>query len=139
MIKGIAHVAIATESIAVTAELYRSLGLEVGQIEVLEKQKVKVAVLDTGKSAIELVEPLSEDSPISRFLKARGEGLHHISLIVEDLESTLKQLKEQNFKLIDEEPRAGAEDSLIAFIHPHSTGGVLIELTQLNDSGSASS
>jgi methylmalonyl-CoA/ethylmalonyl-CoA epimerase len=139
MIKGIAHVAIATESIAVTAELYRSLGLEVGQIEVLEKQKVKVAVLDTGQSAIELVEPLSEDSPISRFLKTRGEGLHHISLIVEDLRSTLKKLKEQNFKLIDEEPRPGAEDSLIAFIHPHSTGGVLIELTQLNNSGSARS
>jgi len=126
----IAHVAIATRSIGVTAELYKQLGLDLGCIEVVEDQKVKIAVLDCGDSAIELLEPLSDDSPISRFLEKRGEGLHHISLEVDNLQQQLDVLKERNVQLIDDHPRVGAEGRLIAFIHPDSTGGVLIELSQ---------
>ncbi len=130
MTKRIAHVAIATRSIAVTAEFYKILGLELDAIEVVPEQKVKVAVLNIGDSAIELIEPTQSDSPISRFLEKRGEGLHHISLEVEDLHAYLKDLKDRNIRLIDEKPRMGAEGRLIAFIHPDSTGGVLVELSQ---------
>lgn len=130
MTNRIAHVAIATRSIAVTAEFYKSLGLELDAIEVVQEQKVKVAVMNVGDSAIELIEPTQSDSPISRFLDNRGEGLHHISLEVDDLEAYLEQLKERNIRLIDEKPRQGAQGRLIAFIHPDSTGGVLVELSQ---------
>ncbi len=130
MVKRIAHVAIATRSIAVTAEVYKLLGLEVDTIEIIPGQKVKAAVMPVGDSAVELIEPVEPDSPISKFLDQRGGGLHHISLEVEDLKATLDALKEHNIKLIDEEPRQGAEGRLIAFIHPDSTGGVLVELSQ---------
>lgn len=130
MIKKIAHVGIATQSIAVTVEFYKSLGLEVDVVEAVKDQKVKVAVLKVGDSAVELIEPTDPDSPIQRFLEDRGEGIHHITFEVDDLEAQLVELKEKNIKLIDEEPRIGAEGSLVAFIHPDSTGGVLIELSQ---------
>ncbi len=135
MIKRFSHVAIATKSIAITAEFYKKLGLEMDCVEVIEDQKVKVAVLRTGDSGIELVEPLSDDSPVSRFLEQRGDGLHHISLEVENLAETLTLLKDRNVRLIDEQPRPGADDGLVAFIHPSSTGGVLIELCQSCASG----
>lgn len=128
--KRIAHVAIATRSIAVTAEFYKQLGLELDGIEVVADQKVKVAVMKLGDSAIELIEPVTDDSPISKFLEKRGEGLHHISLEVEDLAKQLEQLKSRDVRLIDEQARVGAEGRLIAFIHPDSTGGVLVELCQ---------
>ncbi len=130
MIKRIAHVAIATRSIAVNAEFYKLLGLEVDTIEVVAGQKVKAAIMNVGDSALELIEPVEADSPISAFLEKRGQGLHHISLEVDDLEATLALLKERNIKLIDETPRPGAEGRRIAFIHPDSTGGVLVELSQ---------
>ncbi len=130
MVKRIAHVAIATRSIAVTAEFYKLLGLELDGMEVIHDQKVKIAVMNAGDSAIELVEPVESDSPISRFLEKRGEGLHHISLEVDNLEERLQHLKENNIKLIDEKPREGGQGRLIAFIHPDSTGGVLVELSQ---------
>lgn len=129
-IRNVAHIAVATRSIAVTAEFYKKLGLELDATETLEDQKVKVAFFGVGATGIELVEPLSDDSPISKFLHTRGEGLHHISLEVDDLEKTLELLKESNVRLIDESPRPGAAGRLIAFIHPSSTGGVLIELSQ---------
>ena len=135
MIKRVAHIAIATKSIAVTAEFYKQIGLELDCTETLEDQNVKVAIFRAGDTGIELVEPTAEDSPISRFLEERGEGLHHISLEVDDLEKTLQFLKESNIQLIDEKPRRGAEDRLIAFIHPSSTGGVLVELSQPASSG----
>ena len=131
----IAHVAIATHSIAVTAEFYKQLGLELDCIEVVEDQKVKIAVLTCGDSAVELLEPTAEDSPISKFLEKRGEGLHHISLEVADLQEQLDILKQRNVRLIDDQPRLGAEGRLIAFVHPDSTGGVLVELSQVPPEG----
>jgi methylmalonyl-CoA epimerase len=130
MIKKIAHVAIATRSIAVMSEFYKTLGLEVDAIETVRDQKVKVAMMRVGDSMLELVEALEDDSPISKFIDKRGEGIHHISLEVDDIRERLKALKAKNIRLIDEEPREGADDCWIAFIHPDSTGGVLIELTQ---------
>ena len=130
MIKRIAHVGIATRSIAVTAEFYKHLGLELDTIEVLKDQKVKVAIMEAGDSAIELFEATEDHSPIQRFIDERGEGIHHITLEVDDLEEQLKFLSEKNIRLIDQNPRPGAEGSLIAFVHPDSTGGVLIELSQ---------
>ena len=130
MIKRIAHVGIATRSIAATREFYNYLGLEFDSVEVVEDQKVKVAILEVGDSAIELIEATQEDSLIKRFIDKRGAGLHHITLEVDNLETQLAFLREKGVKLIDEKPRQGAEGSLIAFVHPDSTGGVLIELSQ---------
>jgi len=130
LIKRIAHVGIATRSIAATREFYNYLGLEFDSVEVVEDQKVKVAILEVGDSAIELIEATQEDSLIKRFIDKRGAGLHHITLEVDNLETQLAFLRENGVKLIDEKPRQGAEGSLIAFVHPDSTGGVLIELSQ---------
>ncbi len=130
MIKRIAHVGIATQSIAAAGEFYNYLGLELNRIEVVEDQKVKVAILEVGDSAIELIEATQEDSLIQRFVDKRGPGLHHMTLEVDNLEEQLAFLKEKGIKLIDEKPRQGAEGALIAFVHPDSTGGVLIELSQ---------
>ena len=128
MITKIAHVGIATESIGVVAEFYKLLGLEMDTIEVIKEQNVKVAMMKVGESAVELIEPLDEDSPVARFISKRGEGIHHLTFEVDDIEAQLETLRQANIKLIDERPRPGAEGSLIAFIHPHSTGGVLVEL-----------
>ncbi len=130
MIKRIAHVGIATQSIAAASEFYNCLGLELNRVEVVEDQKVKVAILEVGDSAIELIEATQEDSLIKRFMDKRGPGLHHMTLEVDNLEEQLAFLREKSIKLIDEKPRQGAEGSLIAFVHPDSTGGVLIELSQ---------
>lgn len=130
MIKKIAHVGIATESIGVVAEFYKLLGLEMDAVEIVKDQNVKVAMLKVGESAVELIEPLGEESPVARFIGKRGEGIHHLTLEVEDIAEVLATLKDNNIRLVDQEPREGAEGSLIAFIHPDSTGGVLIELCQ---------
>lgn len=130
MIKRIAHVAIATRSMEKSLRFFQSLGLEPSSTTTVDDQKVRVAVLPAGDSAIELVEPVGQDSPIERFLENKGDGLHHISLEVKDILSTLADLKSSNVRLIDEEPRRGAEGNLIAFVHPQATGGVLVELQQ---------
>ncbi len=130
MIKRIAHVGIATQSIAAAGEFYNCLGLELNKVEVVEDQKVKVAIMKVGDSAIELIEATQEDSLIQRFVDKRGPGLHHMTLEVDNLEEQLAFLRGKGIKLIDEKPRQGAEGSLIAFVHPESTGGVLIELSQ---------
>ena len=121
---------IATRSIAATTEFYKSLGLEIESIEVVGDQNVRVAIMRVGDSAIELMEPIGDNSPINRFLRRRGEGLHHITLEVSNLEVKLEVLKKKNIQLIDEKPRQGAEGSRIAFIHPDSAGGILIELLE---------
>jgi methylmalonyl-CoA/ethylmalonyl-CoA epimerase len=125
------HLGIAAKSIDDALKFWSdALGLENVHTEVVEDQKVRVAMLPIGESRIELLEPTSEDSPISKFLEKRGGGIHHIAVEVGDLRSSLTQLKNKGMRLIDEEPRVGAEGCLVAFVHPSSTGGVLLELVQ---------
>lgn len=125
------HLGIATKSIEEALKFWQdSLGLENVHTEVVEEQKVRVAMLPIGESRVELLEPTSEDSPISKFLEKRGGGIHHIAVEVEDIEASLAKLKADGARLIDETPRIGAEGCLIAFVHPAATGGVLLELTQ---------
>jgi methylmalonyl-CoA/ethylmalonyl-CoA epimerase len=125
------HLGIAAKSIDDALKFWSdALGLENVHTEVVEDQKVRVAMLPIGESRIELLEPISDDSPISKFLEKRGGGIHHIAVEVDDLRSSLTQLKNKGMRLIDEEPRVGAEGCLVAFVHPSSTGGVLLELVQ---------
>jgi methylmalonyl-CoA/ethylmalonyl-CoA epimerase len=125
------HIGIATKSIEEALKFWQnSLGLENVHTEIVEEQKVRVAMLPVGESRVELLEPTSDDSPISKFLEKRGGGIHHIAVEVEEIEASLAKLKAEGARLIDETPRIGAEGCLIAFVHPAATGGVLLELTQ---------
>ena len=125
------HLGIATKEIDTALKFWEdALGLENVHTEFVEDQKVRVAMLPLGESRIELLEPTSEDSPISKFLEKRGGGIHHIAVEVEDIEASLAKLKEKGMRLIDEEPRIGAEGCLVAFVHPSSANGVLLELVQ---------
>ncbi|NJE07935.1 methylmalonyl-CoA epimerase [Thermococcus sp. M39] len=130
MIKKIDHVGIAVKNLDEAIKLWESLGLKVAEIEEVPEQKVRVAVFKVGESRIELLEGTSEDSPISKFIAKRGEGIHHIALGVENIEEHLEKLKEQGFRLIDEKPRIGAGGAKIAFVHPKSVNGVLLELCE---------
>ena len=125
------HIGIATNGIEDAASIYRdALGVYVTETEEVPGQKVRVAMLPIGESRIELLEATSADSPISKFLAKRGPGIHHLALRVDDIRATLADLKSKGARLIDEEPRAGAGGCLVAFVHPSSTGGVLIELVE---------
>ena len=125
------HLGIATKGIDEALKFWSdALGLENVHTEVVEDQKVRVAMLPIGESRIELLEPISDDSPISKFLEKRGGGIHHIAVEVENIEASLAKLKENGMRLIDERPRIGAEGCLVAFVHPSSTNGVLLELVQ---------
>ena len=125
------HIGIATNGIEEAATAYRdALGIQVSETEEVSGQKVRVAMLPIGESRIELLEATSADSPISKFLAKRGPGIHHIALRVDDIRARLADLKSKGARLIDEEPRTGAGGCLVAFIHPSSTGGVLIELVE---------
>ena len=127
----ISHLAIAVRDLEQQKQLYSQvLGLElVGEEEVAD-QGVRVAMFAIGESRIELLQPIGPDSPVARFLDKRGEGLHHVAYEVDDLESALQELREQDVRLIDEHPRQGAGGHRIAFIHPRSTFGVLTELCE---------
>lgn len=126
------HIGIATNGIDEALKFWSdALGLENVHTEIVVDQKVKVAMLPIGESRIELLEPTSDDSPISKFLAKRGPGIHHIAVEVADIEAALANLKSQGMRLIDESPRVGAEGCLVAFVHPASTGGVLLELVQI--------
>jgi methylmalonyl-CoA/ethylmalonyl-CoA epimerase len=125
------HIGIATRGIEDASKFYRdALGLAVVDTEEVTEQKVRVAMLPIGESRIELLEATSEDSPIARFLEKRGPGIHHIAVEVEDIRGALANLRQKGARLIDEEPRKGAGGCLVAFVHPSSTGGVLLELVQ---------
>ena len=125
------HIGIAVANVADALAFYRdALGLEVEAPEEVPSQRVRAHFIPTGESAVELLEPTAEDSPIARFIAKRGPGLHHITLRVDDLVAALAQLKARGVRLIDEAPRPGAHGSLVAFIHPASAHGVLVELKQ---------
>ncbi|MBI4455220.1 MAG: methylmalonyl-CoA epimerase [Acidobacteria bacterium] len=131
MIKKIAHIGLATRSIGVSMEFFKNaLGLELEATEIVADQKVRVAFLKVGDSNVELLEPTEQDSPVARFIEKRGEGFHHLTLEVDNIEAHLIRLKKLNVRLIDERPRRGAGGRRIAFVHPNSTGGVLIELAE---------
>jgi methylmalonyl-CoA/ethylmalonyl-CoA epimerase len=125
------HIGIATRGIDEAIGFWRdALGLEVVETEEVAEQKVRVAMLPVGEARVELLEPTSEDSPIAKFLEKRGPGIHHIAVRVEDIRASLARLKEGGVRLIDEAPRVGVGGCLVAFIHPASTGGVLLELVE---------
>ena len=130
-ILGIEHVAIAVSSLKEPSKVFGDiLGIDNTSTEEVIDQKVVTDIFDTGRGKVELLEATSDDSPISNFLEKRGNGVHHIAFLVDDLEIALKDLAESGIDLIDRSPRIGAEDMLIAFLHPKSTGGVLVELCQ---------
>lgn len=125
------HLGIAVKEMDEALKFWQdALGLENVHTETVEEQKVRAAMLPIGETKIELLEPTSEDSPIQKFLEKRGGGIHHIAVEVEDIKASLAKLKAQGARLIDEQPRTGAENCLIAFVHPSASGGVLLELVQ---------
>jgi methylmalonyl-CoA epimerase len=125
------HVAIAVPSIPAALPLFELLAQTSGsRIERFESQKVDVAFVGSGASRIELLQPATPDSTVQKFLDKRGPGLHHIAYRVPDIETALQRLAAAGIRLIDEKPRAGAGGHRVAFLHPHSTQGVLIELVE---------
>ena len=125
------HLGVAVESIDEALKFWRDgLGLSLEAVEVVEDQGVRVAMLPIGGSHIELLEATGAETPVGRFIAKRGAGIHHLCVEVADLNAQLETLKARGIRLIDETPRLGAGGALVAFIHPASTGGVLIELTQ---------
>jgi methylmalonyl-CoA/ethylmalonyl-CoA epimerase len=129
------HIGIAVADLDAALRFYRdALGLEVGPPEDVASQRVRVHFIglggEAGAAALELLEGTGDESPITRYLAKRGPGLHHITLRVDDIRAALAQLKARGVRLIDEEPRSGAHGSLVAFIHPSSAHGVLVELAQ---------
>ena len=136
MIKRIDHIAIAVSNLDDAIELYKKvLGIEVAHREYVEEFKTDTATFKLGDSAIELVEGKSEDSAIRKFVESKGPGIHHIAVVVENIEETIAQLKSDGVKLIDESPRPGKENSRVAFIHPKSTEKVLYELVEPDSTG----
>jgi len=130
MIKKITRVGIATRSIAVTSEVYKCLGLDMEAVEIVKDDQVKAAMMKVGESALVLLEATKADSSVKRFLDSHGEGIHHITLEVDDLAGHLETLKRRDVKLLSESPERDASGGQAVAIHPDSTGGVLIELME---------
>ncbi|OYD09982.1 methylmalonyl-CoA epimerase [Paludifilum halophilum] len=132
--KRIDHIGIAVRSLEQSVPLYRDvLGLKFLGYETVESEQVRVAFMEIGESRIELLEPLSPDSPIAGYMEKKGEGIHHIALRVDGIEQELDRLSASGFRLIHERPKVGAHGSRVAFVHPKSTLGVLYELCQPED------
>lgn len=130
MINKINHIGIAVKDLDSAIEFYKKIGLEVEGTEEVESQKVKVAFIPVGDTRIELLAATSEDSPIAKFIEKRGEGIQHLAFDVDNLKEELAKAQDNDIKLIDKEPRPGAHGMNIAFLHPKSTNGVLIEYCQ---------
>lgn len=125
------HLGIAVTSIEEALAFYRdAMGLELAARETVDDQGVHVAMLPIGESRVELLEPTGPDTPVGKFLAKRGPGLHHVCYQVPDIHAALERMKSAGARLIDESPRRGAGGHLVAFVHPASTGGVLVELSQ---------
>jgi methylmalonyl-CoA/ethylmalonyl-CoA epimerase len=125
------HIGIAVANLEEALRFYRdALGLEIEQPEEVPSQRVRAHFIPAGESALELLEATDPESPIAKYVGRRGPGLHHITLRVDDIEAALARLKARGVRLIDEVPRPGARGSLVAFIHPSSAHGVLVELKQ---------
>lgn len=129
--RGIDHVAIAVSNFDEAVRLWRdSLSLPLVGVEEVPSQGVKVAVFEVGGARIELVSPTSADSPVAKFLAHRGDGLHHISLRVDDCETVLRELNKRGLPLVDKEARQGAGGARVGFLHPKALGGILVEIAQ---------
>ncbi len=131
MVNKVDHIGIAVSNLDEAIKLYSDvLGLELHGTEEVSEQKVKVAFLPVGDTEVELLESTSPDGPIAKFIEAKGQGIQHIAFRVDDIEAALAEMKEKGLRLIDEKPRYGAGGARIAFLHPKSTNGVLIELCE---------
>lgn len=132
MYVGVEHVGIAVKNLDEAIHLYRDvLGFKLEGVQVLTERKLRIALFSAGgETQIELLESLDKDSTITKFLETRGEGIHHFAVQTDNIEDELKNLKKSGVALIDEKPRAGAEGKRVAFVHPKSTKGVLLELVE---------
>jgi methylmalonyl-CoA epimerase len=124
------HLGIAVKSLTAAKAIYETLGLRVSDVETVEHEKVRLVMVPVGESRLELLEATSEDSTIAKFLAKRGEGLHHVCLKVSDLPAAVERLKKDGVRLVSEEIKTGAGGHRYVFVHPASTGGVLLELVQ---------
>jgi methylmalonyl-CoA epimerase len=125
------HIGIAVKSLSAAVKVYeQAMGLKLAGYDEVDDQGVRVAMLDIGESRIELLEPTRPDSPVEKFMNKRGEGIHHIAVRVDNIEQALEHLKAAGIRLIDEKPKRGAHNTRVAFIHPASTHGVLMELVE---------
>ena len=127
MVKKISHIGIAVKSIEEAAKFYEKIGLKIASIEEVPSQKLRVAFIPVGETKIELLEAMSEDSTIAKYIEKKGEGIQHIAFAVDNLPETLETCENQGLQLIDKEPRPGAGGADIAFLHPKSASGVLFE------------
>ncbi|MBC8385166.1 MAG: methylmalonyl-CoA epimerase [Candidatus Cloacimonetes bacterium] len=130
MLEKVNHIGIAVRDLEKSIEFYRTLGLELEAIEEVRSQKVRVAFFPIGEVRIELLEATSEHSPIAKFIEKKGEGIHHLAFGTNNIQSRLFEIEQKGIRLIDKIPRKGAHNSNIAFLHPKSTNGVLIELCE---------
>jgi methylmalonyl-CoA epimerase len=124
------HIGVAVKSLAAARGIYEKLGLKLAPEETVEAEQVRVVMVPLGESRLELLEPTSEDSVIAKFIAKRGEGLHHISLRVPDLEAAVERLKKDGVQLVTNETKVGAGGHRYVFVHPSSAGGVLLELVE---------
>lgn len=128
------HIGIAVKSLDDALPFWKEvLGLEAAGVETVEEQKVRVAFLPVGDTEVELLESTSEDGPIARFIEKNGPGVQHLAFRVKDIESGIAYMLEKGMRMIDEKPRYGAGGASIAFVHPKSSGGVLVELSERED------
>ena len=127
------HLGIAVKSLAAAKQIYEKLGLTVSPEEVVEAEQVRLVMVPVGESRLELLEPTSEQSPIAKFIAKRGEGLHHVSLRVPDLPNAVARLKKDGIRLVSDEIKIGAGGHRYIFVHPSSTGGVLLELVEADE------
>lgn len=133
--KQVEHIGIAVKDLAVSVPLFEKLMNSICyKIESVASEQVKTAFLKTGETKIELVQSLTNDGVISKFIEKKGEGLHHIAFEVEDIRAEMKRLKAEGFVLLSEEPKSGADNKLVCFLHPKNTNGVLIEICQEKNS-----
>ena len=131
MFARIDHIGVAVEDLDAAIALHETTyGMALVHREVVEEQGVEAVLFDVGENHVELLRPLADDTPVGKFLAARGPGLHHVAYQVSDIEAALASLKEQGARLIDETPRTGIRSSRVAFVHPKSSGGVLTEIVQ---------
>ena len=124
------HLGIAVKSLAAAKAIYQKLGLSVSAEEMVAQEKVKLVMVHLGESRLELLEATSDDSTIARFIAKRGEGLHHVCLRVPDLAAAVEKLKRDGVRLVSEDIKVGAGGHRYVFVHPSSTGGVLLELAE---------